>query len=148
VQELGLRGEIAIAPDQLSTRMYTSLAEIVNGWTKNVVTAAADSLPPGVLPRLLLPLLLVLIPLTHLAPILTLAYAAFAPVARGTLFWAATCTALLVLWWGYLERRAFRQSPLYAITLPLGALVVLFIVVRATARGRAVEWKGRHYHAG
>jgi chlorobactene glucosyltransferase len=148
VYELGLAGEIAIAPDQLSTRMYTSLREIVNGWTKNIVTAAVDSLPRGTLPRLLLPLLLLLIPLTHLAPVLTLVAATFVTVARSAVLWAATCTALLALWWAFVYVRAFRQSPLYALTLPLGACVVLFIVVRATARGRGVEWKGRRYKAG
>ena len=148
VQELGLTGEIAIAPDQLSTRMYTSLAEIVNGWTKNIVTAALDTLPRGVLPRLALPVLLLFIPLTHLAPMLTLAYAALVPVSRSVFLWAAASTALLLVWWGFIERRAFRQSPLYAITLPLGAIIVMFIVARATVRGRGVEWKGRRYQAG
>ncbi|MGH7633454.1 MAG: glycosyltransferase family 2 protein, partial [Gemmatimonadaceae bacterium] len=148
VQELGLRGELAIAPDQLTTRMYTSLAEIVNGWTKNIVTAAIDTLPGGALPRILLPLLLLFIPLTHLVPVLTLVAAAIVPVSRSMLLWGATCTALLVLWWAFVYVRAFRQSPLYALTLPLGATIVLFIIARATVRGRAVEWKGRRYQAG
>jgi len=141
-------GEIAIAPDQLSTRMYTSLSEIVNGWTKNIVTAAVDSLPRGALPRLLLPFLLLLIPLTHLAPVLTLVAAAFVPVARQAVLWAGACTALLLLWWAFVYVRAFRQSPLYALALPLGAIIVLFIILRATVRGRGVEWKGRRYQAG
>jgi chlorobactene glucosyltransferase len=148
VHELGLAGEIAIAPDQLSTRMYTSLSEVVNGWTKNIVTAAVDTLPRGALPRLLLPFLLVLIPLAHLAPVITLLVAAFVPLARPVVEWSAACTALLVLWWAFVYVRAFRQSPLYALTLPLGACVVLVIIVRATARGRGVEWKGRRYEAG
>jgi len=148
VYELGMAGEIAIAPDQLSTRMYTSLSEIVNGWTKNIVTAAVDSLPRGALPRLLLPFLLLLIPLTHLAPVLTLVAAAFVPVARQAVLWAGACTALLLLWWAFVYVRAFRQSPLYALALPLGAIIVLFIILRATVRGRGVEWKGRRYQAG
>ena len=148
VQELGLTGEIAIAPDQLSTRMYTSLAEIVNGWTKNIVTASVDTLPRRALLRLLLPLLLVIIPLMHLAPVLTLVAAVVVPIVRPVVLWAVTCTVLLALWWAFVYVRAFRQSPLYALTLPLGAVVVLFIIVRATVRGRGVEWKGRRYQAG
>jgi hypothetical protein len=128
--------------------MYTSLAEVVNGWTKNMVTAGADSLPPGIIPRLLLPLLLLVVPLMHLAPVLTLIAAAFVPVAKGAVMWATVCTALLALWWGFIYARAFRLSPLYALTLPLGAVVVLFIIARATVRGRGVEWKGRRYQAG
>jgi hypothetical protein len=55
---------------------------------------------------------------------------------------------LLVLWWAFLYPRAFQQSSLYALMLPLGAAVVLFIVARATVRGRGVEWKGRRYQVG
>jgi len=148
VHERGMRGEIAMGPDDLSTRMYTSLAEVVNGWTKNMITAGADSLPPGFIPRLLLPLLLLIAPLIHLAPVLTLIAAAVVPLPQGVVIWAAVCTTLLLLWWGFIYVRAFRQSPLYALTLPLGAMVVLFIIARATVRGRGVEWKGRRYQAG
>jgi hypothetical protein len=112
------------------------------------VTAAVDSLPRGALPRLLLPLLLLFIPLTHLAPVLTLLATAIAPVARSAVLWAVACTALLLLWWAFVYVRAFRQSPLYALTLPLGACIVVFIIARATVRGRDVEWKGRRYQAG
>ncbi|HEV7704943.1 MAG TPA: glycosyltransferase family 2 protein [Gemmatimonadaceae bacterium] len=148
VCEKGMRGEIAIGPDDLSTRMYTSLAEVVNGWTKNMVTAGADSLPPGVLPRLLLPVLLLVSPLMQLAPVLTLLAAAFVPMTAGAVMWAEVCTALLALWWGFIYVRAFKLSPLYALTVPLGASVVLVIIARATVRGRGVEWKGRRYQAG
>ena len=148
VHERGMRGEIAMGPDDLSTRMYTSLAEVVNGWTKNMVVAGADSLPPGIIPRLLLPVLLLVTPLIHLAPMLTLIAAAFVPLPASVVMWAAMCTALLALWWGFIYVRAFRLSPLYALTLPLGAGVVLFIIARATLRGRGVEWKGRKYQAG
>jgi hypothetical protein len=148
VHAMGLRGEIALAADQLSTRMYTSLPEVVNGWTKNIVTAAADTIHPALAPRLILPALLAIIPVMHLAPVLTLIAAALVPLDRSVVMWAAACTTLLMLWWAFLYVRVFRQSPLYALTLPLGALVVLFIVVRATARGRGVEWKGRRYQAG
>ncbi|MEP7087207.1 MAG: glycosyltransferase, partial [Gemmatimonadota bacterium] len=148
VHERGLRSELAMGPDQLSTRMYTSLAEVVNGWTKNIVTAGADTLPAGVLPRLLLPVLLLVIPLMHLAPPATLIASAFVSLPTQVLFWARTCTLALAVWWAVIYLRAFRQSPLYALALPLGAIVVLFIIVRATVRGRGVEWKGRRYQAG
>ena len=148
VHERGFRGELAMGVDQLSTRMYTSLAEVVNGWTKNMVTAGADTLPPGVLPRLLLPLLLLVIPLMHLVPVATLITSAFVPLSASVISWARTCTIALAGWWALIYVRAFRQSPLYALALPLGAVVVLFIIVRASLRGRGVEWKGRSYRAG
>ena len=148
VHARGKRGELALGPNELSTRMYTSLAEVVNGWTKNMVTAGADSLPAGVIPRLLLPVLLLVVPLMHLAPVVTLIAAAFVPVAKGAVLWASVCCTLLLAWWAGIYVRAFRQSPLYAIALPLGAVIVLYIVARATVRGRGVEWKGRKYQAG
>jgi chlorobactene glucosyltransferase len=148
VHARGMRGELAMGPNDLSTRMYTSLAEVVNGWTKNMVTAGADTLPPGVIPRLILPLLLLVVPLMHLAPVVTLIAALFIPVSRGAVMWASVCGVLLLVWWALIYARAFRQSPLYALTLPLGAVIVLFIIARATVRGRGVEWKGRRYQAG
>jgi chlorobactene glucosyltransferase len=148
VHARGMRGELAMGPDQLSTRMYTSLAEVVNGWTKNIVTAGADTLPAGALPRLLLPLLLLVIPLMHLAPVATLIASAFVPLAAHVMTWARVCTGALAVWWALIYVRAFRQSPLYLLALPLGAIIVLFIVARATVRGRGVEWKGRRYQAG
>jgi chlorobactene glucosyltransferase len=148
VHARGMRGELVMGEHELSTRMYTSLSEIVNGWTKNMVTAGADTLPPGVVPRLLLPVLLLVVPLMHLAPPVTLISSLFVPVWIGALMWAAACSIMLVAWWAIIYVRAFRQSPLYALALPLGAMIVLFIIARATVRGRGVEWKGRRDQAG
>jgi chlorobactene glucosyltransferase len=147
VHARGMRGELVIGAHELSTRMYTSLAEVVNGWTKNMVTAGADTLPAGVVARLLLPVLLLVVPLMHLAPPVMLIASLFVPVASGARMWATVCTVVLLLWWAFIYVLAFRQSPLYALTLPLGALIVLFIIARATVRGRGVEWKGRRYQA-
>ena len=132
---------------ELSTRMYTSLAEIVNGWTKNMVTAGADTLPAGALPRLLLPVLLLVVPLMHCAAGHAGRIAVCARCEeRGAV--AAVCSVMLLAWWSIIDVRAFRQSPLYAFTLPLGAVIVLVIIARATVRGRGVEWKRRKYQAG
>jgi chlorobactene glucosyltransferase len=148
VHTRGMRGELVMGEHDLSTRMYTSLSEIVNGWTKNMVTAGADTLPPGIVPRLLLPVLLLVVPLMHLAPFVTLIASLFVPVWIGALKWATVCSAVLLAWWAIIYVRAFRRSPFYALTLPLGAVIVLFIIARATVRGRGVEWKGRKYQAG
>jgi hypothetical protein len=148
VHARGTRGELAMGPDQLSTRMYTSLAEVVNGWTKNIVTAGADTLPASAVLRALLPVMLLIIPLMNLAPVATAVASVWVPMAPWVVGWSRVCTVFLFAWWALIYARAFRQSPLYAITLPLGALVVLYIVARATVRGRGVEWKGRRYQAG
>ncbi len=148
VNTRGFRGELVVGERELSTRMYTSLSEVVNGWTKNMVTAGADTLPrvPGT--RLLLPLLLLVVPLMHLAPVLTLAASHVIPMSPGAVLWAEVCSSALLVWWALIYVRAFRLSPLYALALPIGAAVVIFIITRATSRGRNVEWKGRRYQAG
>jgi len=113
-----------------------------------MVTAGADTLPAGAVPRLLLPLLLLIVPLMHLVPPATLVASLLVPISRSALLWAAVCSTLLLAWWSMIYVRAFRQSPLYALALPVGAVIVLVIVARATVRGRGVEWKGRRYQAG
>jgi hypothetical protein len=57
---------------------------------------------------------------------------------------AAIATAAVLLWW-LVAYPAMRVSPLYAFTYPLGACVLLWIVVQAVVRGQRVQWKGRAY---
>jgi hypothetical protein len=39
------------------------------------------------------------------------------------------------------------HNPLYALLVPVGALVMCGIVLRSVARGGRVRWKGREYAA-
>jgi len=128
------------------TRMYTSLPEIWEGWTKNIYLGLQDRLwlllfgaVAGLLGALLLPFWLV-----------------------GSLYWLASqggpaptvvvVQALVV--WGYLIAQRMRAgqemgiSPLYAFTLPLGALLFTAMMVVSAYNvlsGRGVTWKGRVY---
>jgi glycosyltransferase involved in cell wall biosynthesis len=142
----GKRVSLVVGIPQLSTRMYTSLGELVRGWGKNIYAGAVDALPLGwvgrfvVIPILLLaPAIFVLIPPTALALALggVLAHSAI-PAAVATLF-------LVVVWSAVY--RAFDLSPAYGVLYPLGSLVLLYIVVTAIWRGRRVAWKGRSYTA-
>ena len=143
----GKRVELALGLPQLSTRMYTSLRELVEGWMKNVYAGALDALPEGRGPRLVLPLLLLLPPLMMLAPPVTLLAAVFGFVSTAVTLWAALSTAAMLVWWGAVYRGFLKLSPAYALTFPLGAAVLLYIMTRAIARGRRVRWKGREYQA-
>jgi hypothetical protein len=40
-----------------------------------------------------------------------------------------------------------RTSPAYALLHPLGAMLLLYITVRAMVRGSRVRWKERDYRA-
>jgi chlorobactene glucosyltransferase len=129
-----------------STRMYTSLAEMWEGWTKNIFLGLQDRLGllsfgafVGVVVSIGLPVWLF-----------------------GSLAWfvysgrmAAALVALeAVILWGYLlikrwqACRAFGIPAGYALTFPLGALI--FTAMMATSAynvisGRGVSWKGRRY---
>jgi hypothetical protein len=131
--------------DQLSTRMYASLGEIISGWRKNVFAGGLDSVPFGKVGQSLFPLVLLLPPLMELLPVLALVLAGFGMAAGGTLLlWAALSCAATLAWW-IAVYATVRENPLYALAYPLGALVLLYIFVTAVLRGRRVSWKGRTY---
>jgi chlorobactene glucosyltransferase len=129
---------------QLSTRMYTSLRELVEGWGKNIYAGGRDAMPFGAFGRAIYPLLLLVPGLTGVLPPLLLAFGLVGLVSTGVTTWAAIVTGVSLLWWVYIYA-SLRMSPLYALLHPLGAGALLYISVRAIARGRKVRWKGRDY---
>ena len=136
-----------LGTNQLSTRMYSSLVEIVRGWRKNVFAGGIDALPRVRLLRLLFPLGLTATPLAELAPVVVLvAAAAGVHFAGSTIAFAATATSAMLVAWAVIYARAGR-SIAYALAFPLGAAVLLWIVTGAIARGRRVTWKGRRYES-
>ena len=131
--------------NQLSTRMYGSLREIVHGWRKNVFAGGLDSVPFGKLGRTMFPLFLLMPPLLELLPVLALVLAAFGLTTGPTvLLWAAISSGATLVWWTVVYLAA-RENPLYALAYPLGALMLLYIFLSAVIRGRRVSWKGRTY---
>ncbi|MEX1185994.1 MAG: glycosyltransferase [Gemmatimonadaceae bacterium] len=131
--------------EQLSTRMYSSLREMIAGWGKNVYAGGMHAMPPRV-PRWIFPLGLVFPPLFNLLPPVTLGLAALGFASYPVLVWAAVATAATVLLWMKFYRDA-GESVFLALLYPLGAAMALFIYVRAIARGRNVSWKERDYVA-
>ena len=136
---------VRLGVDQLSTRMYGSLREIIAGWRKNVFAGGLDAVPFGKVGQSLFPLALLTPPMLQLLPPLALALAligfATGPVV---LLWAAISTAVTLVWW-IVVYATVRENPLYALAYPLGALVLLYIFFTAVLRGRRVTWKGRTY---
>lgn len=129
---------------QLSTRMYTSLGELVRGWGKNVFAGGIDSVPGGRLGRLFYPFMLLSAPLSGVVPALILLASLVVTVPQPLVIWAGITQAVLLAWWAYVYWQA-GESPLYALLSPLGAAVVFYIFMRAILRGRRVAWKGREY---
>lgn len=164
--QISLRG----AGEAFSTRMYHSLRELVEGWSKNVATGARQVTGP--LGPLAVPMGVAFIVGLWIVPPLVLAAAglgALLPEAawgtpvpegpgpgwlaalvpgRAATVWAAGASAIaLALWAGACRR--FEVPRRYAFLFPLGAAVVVYILLRSWARGsRRIEWKGRTYSEG
>ena len=140
----GKRVSLVVGLDQLSTRMYRSLGELVRGWGKNIFAGGLDAVPFGGFGRwVLLPVMLVLPWLLALLPpvVAILSITGVADVSPVPAVAATAAVAVLLA----LVYAAFGVSPAYALLYPLGVVVLLYIIVGAIARGRSVAWKGRAY---
>jgi chlorobactene glucosyltransferase len=136
---------IMLGVNQMSTRRYGSLREIVNGWRKNVFAGGLDAVPFGRIGRTFFPLFLLMPPLMELLPPFALGLALAGSTASSILLvWATISTTATLLWW-LVVYVTIRENPLYALAYPLGALVLLYILLTAVIRGRRVTWKGRTY---
>jgi hypothetical protein len=136
---------LMVGVKQLSTRMYASLGDIINGWRKNVFAGGLNAVPFGKVGQSILPLALLLPPLLELLPPLALLLSAIGvPTGTTTLYWALISSAATLVWW-LVTYLTLDENPLYALVYPLGALVLLYIFFTAVIRGRRVSWKGRVY---
>ena len=125
------------AVEYVTTRMYHSLAEIIEGWSKNLALGVPLMMPPVPLVRRAAPYLMWLPSLVWVAPPLLWAL-------HGSTWALATVGVSLVIWttayWA--ERAPVR----YALLYPCGAAMVAYIMMRSAWRGkRKVEWRGRVY---
>ena len=135
----------AFATELMETRMYESLPHLIEGWSKNIFLGGRRSFPDEPLLRSLVPLALSGAMVFWLVPIaaLLLAVAGLAPA------WfvepAGMAATLSAGFWVSMSV-AMRIPPQYGLGYPLGAAVMLYIVLRSALRGgRRVEWKGRVY---
>ena len=138
---------LMLGVNQLSTRMYESLREIVAGWRKNVFAGGVDSVPFGRIGRAVFPVFLLLPPLMEILPVLALIAATIGFATHGVLLWALISIAATLLWW-LVVYTTIAENPLYAVLYPLGGALLFYIFATAIARGRKVTWKGRAYTAG
>jgi hypothetical protein len=117
----------------------------MHGWRKNLFVAGRTTLPFGGPARHLFPLLALTPPLFTLAPVVLLLLGSLgssATLAVGGM----VATAAALVWWVGVHRKM--KAPLgYALLFPLGAAVLLAIVVQSIAQGSRVAWKGREYIA-
>lgn len=144
VFQAGMRVAMVLGVSQLSTRMYTSLREIVRGWRKNLFAGGRQAAPGGPVGRSLYALLLPLPSLATLTPLAAVILGAIGLAPPAVLLFGAVAFAAQLVWWLHVYR-GIGLSPLYALTFPLGGAVLLGISAQALARGHNVSWKGRAY---
>jgi chlorobactene glucosyltransferase len=140
----GMRLRFVFAERFMETRMYRSLGEMVEGWSKNMYLGGRRSFPGEPLLQALVPVMLVA----------SFAFWLLPPVAlivtggRGALgAAAAAASGLSAVFWSLISL-GMRIPPWYGLLYPLGALTALGIGVRSAWRGgRVVEWRGRAYTA-
>jgi len=140
----GKKVVLALGVEQLSTRMYESLRELIDGWGKNVFAGGRDSVPGGAVGRFFYPVLLVAAPMWGFLPALVLLLSLFVPMPAALVVWAGIAQAALLIFWLYVYRK-IEESPLYALLSPVGAAMTFYIFARAVFRGRRVTWKDRDY---
>jgi chlorobactene glucosyltransferase len=127
-------------PEYMATRMYRSLAEIVEGWSKNMAIGVPLTLPPIAWMRRAAPYLMWIPALAWVAPpVWWLLHGegwALATIAVSLAVWA-------VVYWA--EKAPVR----YALLYPFGASMVAYIMLRSAWRGgRKIVWRGRQYGTG
>ncbi len=145
----GYRLIVADGSDFVRTRMYTSLPEMWEGWTKNIYLGLRDEprlVALGIFEAFLALAAALLLPLwVGLGVYLTIAspnYESFVILGEGLLLWG------MLTYWRIRANRAMEIPLWYALTVPLGAGVfgaMMFASAFKVISGMGVTWKGRRY---
>ena len=131
------------------TRMYTSLPEMWEGWTKNIYLGLSDQPSLMLLGAFGAFLLLVAALILPLWPLLGIfwylhggGWLALMVILKSLVFWSIAIYARARVAVG------MRISPWYALTFPMGAAVfaaMMFASAWKVVSGKGVTWKGRLY---
>jgi chlorobactene glucosyltransferase len=143
VKREGKRLRIRSAAGDLQTRMYRSLAELIEGWSKNIVMGVWLSVPP-VFRTVVTPILWAVGVALWIVPPVVLLAGSVGWVVGWVFSWSVLVYALSVMSWAQFTRMMGGPAR-YGFLYPLGAFVGAYIFLRSWKRGRKVEWKGRRY---
>jgi len=149
VKEKGYRLVVADGRQVASTRMYTSLAEMWEGWTKNIYLGLRDDkglLLLGVFGAFLAFTAALLLPAWVI-------WGVVLTVAGSGLEGSVVLVEALILWgylifWRVLASRGMGIPAWYALTTPIGAGVFAAMMITSAwnvLSGKGVTWKGRRY---
>ena len=145
----GYRLVVADGMRMIRTRMYTSLPEMWEGWTKNIYLGLRDQssmLMLGVFGGFIALVAALFLPIWPLLGILWYlqddGWMAGSVIVKSALLWA------LLIYERAKVARKLEISPWYAFTTPLGAGIFAAMMLASTwnvVSGRGVTWKGRVY---
>ena len=134
----GRRLRLMFGESLLQTRMYRSLGEMIEGWSKNLYLGSRQSAGDRKLFAALAPAILLAGFAFWLVPPILLSAGVLVPamqlaIAISLAFWALVSFGMQI-------------PPWHALAYPLGATTALLIALRSILRGRRrVEWRGRTY---
>lgn len=141
----GKRLHFAFAERLMTTRMYSDLPEIIEGWAKNIYLGSRRSYPDEPWLRALVPVTLSVAMGFWLLPPALLVLSLVGGIPAGLLTPALLATLGSATFWSLISF-GMKIPPKYGLAFPLGAAMTLFIVARSTLRGAGrIEWKGRTY---
>ena len=147
--EGGKKVLFALADQDMTTRMYTSLGQLVEGWSKNFFMGTMETTGSKAL-AYIAAILALFLPAVFLLPLLALPAGLWLYYERfdfgeGLIGFGAAGLVGATLLIGTILR-ASKAPWIYGIFHPLGALVQIRVMLRAVRRGAGrLVWKGRTY---
>jgi chlorobactene glucosyltransferase len=136
---------LAHAEELMDTRMYRSLAGIIEGWCKNLAIGSRQTVDPWLRPALPWIIGAAILLFWCMPPALLLASTLrVLGVNGGPAAWSFIATAVSILFWMATNYR-LRVPLLHALFYPVGAAIAAALFFRSAFRGDNVHWRGRSY---
>ena len=135
IKQSGFRSGVGIAQDSVAVRWHAGLGNLIRGVTKNFFAGAGYSLP-------LVALAIAGLLLMNVAPFLGVLF------DHGWIRIFAASALVIILGFHTGIAVTMRVSPLYALTHPLGAMLLIYMLLRSTVvtlKQGGVIWRGTFY---
>jgi hypothetical protein len=135
IKQSGFRSGAGIAQDSVAVRWHAGVGNLIRGVTKNFFAAAGYSLP---------------LVATAIAGLLLMNLAPFFGVlfGHGWIRILAATALVIILCFHMGIAATMRVSPLYALTHPLGALLMTYMLLRSTVvtiKQGGIVWRDTFY---
>jgi hypothetical protein len=136
VKQSGFQSEVAFAQDFVAVRWHAGIGNLIRGVTKNFFAVAGYNL---------------VIAAVQIAGLFALSVLPFAGLIFGQGWirgFAAVAVFIVVCFQAGIAAVVMRVSPLYALTQPLGAMLMSYMIVRSafvTLKQGGIVWRDTFY---